>query len=376
MNQNQLLFELIRIAIGTQTELSGVPTVGDWKRVYSLAEKQSILGVCFVGVQRLQTSDIYDDTTEEERTAYWKMPETLYLRWMSNAGMIQGKNGIVDRRCAEIQKIVGDAEFRSFVMKGQGNAYLYGDLGEFRQSGDIDIYLEGGFEKIAGFVKKTVPSFQYDGKEIQYPCFSDVKVELHHKPIFLFDRRRDKILQEFFGEEMDECLGNAVLLAGMPVRVSTPLFNAVHQMVHVWLHFLAQGVGLRQLMDYYFVLKSMPEDVAEKAKVVETVDRIGLTAFARAVMWVMGEVFDMEDRYMLWTPSAEDGKVLLDGVMEKGNFGKRSDDPLMSHPAWQRFFIKIGRAWRYRRFGRWAWIQIPVYSVRINVWKVWKRVVG
>lgn len=50
---NQLFFELIRIAIGTQERMTRPPTADEWGELYNMAKKQSLVGICFAGVQKL-----------------------------------------------------------------------------------------------------------------------------------------------------------------------------------------------------------------------------------------------------------------------------------------------------------------------------------
>ena len=45
----------------------------EWKRLYDMAKKQSLVGVCFAGVQRL---------VDSEKEDYCGKPEMLYLTWM------------------------------------------------------------------------------------------------------------------------------------------------------------------------------------------------------------------------------------------------------------------------------------------------------
>ena len=49
----QLFFDLIRVAIGNQVCLSHSPTTDEWAKLYDMVKKQSLVGICFAGVQKL-----------------------------------------------------------------------------------------------------------------------------------------------------------------------------------------------------------------------------------------------------------------------------------------------------------------------------------
>ena len=48
-----LFFELIQVALVQREVLSHTPSEEEWRQLFSLAEKQAVLGVCFYGVERL-----------------------------------------------------------------------------------------------------------------------------------------------------------------------------------------------------------------------------------------------------------------------------------------------------------------------------------
>lgn len=50
---NKLFYELIRVAIGTQATLSRLPSETEWEELFEMAEKQSLIGVCFDGIHVL-----------------------------------------------------------------------------------------------------------------------------------------------------------------------------------------------------------------------------------------------------------------------------------------------------------------------------------
>ena len=66
MSIEQLFFELLRVSIGVSGCLSKTPTNEEWKALYDMAKKQSLVGVCFAGVQMLVNQ-------------HQEQPEMLYL---------------------------------------------------------------------------------------------------------------------------------------------------------------------------------------------------------------------------------------------------------------------------------------------------------
>ncbi len=64
----QTFFELLQVAIGRIVCLSHSPSAEEWKDLYEIAKKQSLVGVCFAGVQKL----VEQQTPEE----------MLYLTWI------------------------------------------------------------------------------------------------------------------------------------------------------------------------------------------------------------------------------------------------------------------------------------------------------
>ena len=151
---NSLFYQLIRVAIGTQDSLSRLPSQKEWKALYDMAKKQSLVGVCFAALQRLG-ADADDPSTcsgQEDTFARIGMSEMQYLTWMGITAQIQRKNETVNQQCAELQAKLSADGLCSCILKGQGIASLYKcggsnglssssgyDLIGLRQSGDIDI---------------------------------------------------------------------------------------------------------------------------------------------------------------------------------------------------------------------------------------------
>ena len=97
-------------------------------------------------------------------------------------------------------------------------------------------------------------------------------------------------------------------------------FNRVYILVHIYRHLFHEGIGLRQLLDYYFVL-SQGFTGEERAETMRTLRSLRMQRFAAAVMWVLQRVYGMDDRYLLTAPNEREGRFLLNEIMLAGNFG-------------------------------------------------------
>lgn len=323
---DNLFFELLHVAVGNCTCLSHTPSAKEWKGLYALAYDHALLGVCF---NSLNILDKQEQLSE--------MPQQLKMHWLGMAMQIQKRNLLMNQRCVELQRFLEQSSFRTYIMKGQGNAALYNNvqnsengcenkefnLSSLRQPGDIDIYLEDGYDRVMQYVNRTFPTKEVNELEIHYHCFKDTEVEIHYQP-FVMDGPKNKVLQQFFAEESEACLKNRITLDNSgDICVPTITFNLVHQLVHIHHHLFYEGIGLRQLMDYYFLLLKASDssvDSIERSKKV--IHQLGLDRFAAALMYVLQIVFGLERDKMLWCPLEKDGIFLLNEIMRSGNFGQ------------------------------------------------------
>ena len=367
----ELFFELIQVAIGQLIRLSRTPSEKEWKELYEMAKKQSLVGVCFAGVQRLVNSETED---------YCGMHEMTYLTWMGMTAKIQQRNEVVNQQCVEVQQKLLEKGFRSCIFKGQANASLYRvkeeglqvkDIGTLRQSGDIDIWIEGGRDHVIELVQSIAPTKEIRETHAQLVIYQDTEIEAHYRPGLIRDAFRNKKLQAFFTNCEEECFTNKVSLPCGEIIAPTQRFNAVHQMLHIYHHLFDGGIGLRQVMDYYFVLCNLPR--TEHYGVMETLKSLGVKRFTAALMCVLHEVFGLEESMMLCKPNEKDGAFLLDEIMQAGNFGHHDERnkkfDMGSYT--QNFFGIIGKNLTYMRFAPWDWLMSPLWRIYHFAWRKW-----
>lgn len=317
-----LFYELIRVSIGNQDYLSRRPSNSEWKALYNMAKKQSLVGVCFAALQRLGA----DADEGFERIG---MSDSLYFDWMSMAATIQKRNEIVNRQCAELQTKLKADELRSCILKGQSVAQLYAEhLHGLRQSGDIDIWIEGDRDKALNYFKKLGAKVSFTSiKHAQVEVYEDTDVEVHSRPSWFYspihDRRWMKWVKKVKNEQFNYDVNGII--------APTIEFNLVFLLIHIYRHLFEEGIGLRQIMDYFFVLTtrknyntltSSAKHLSNNEELSKILSSLGLMKFAGSLMFVMSEVFGLDKQLMICPPNEKDGRLLLEDIMIGGNFGK------------------------------------------------------
>lgn len=374
MNEiNTLFFELLRVAINTQEKLSRLPSESEWCKLYKMAEKQSLIGICFSALQRLGAN-------ADDGFVKIGMSEITYFTWLGMAAQIQQRNEQVNRQCVELQERLLADGFRNYIMKGQSNAALYGGLSMLRQPGDIDVYLEGGFEKVLAYAKSVGETKGVNELEMHVKVFEDTEVEFHYRPFIMRNPFKNKQLQKFFKSQKERCFANRLSLPnGGEICAPTMEFNLVHQMVHIYHHLFTEGIGLRQLLDYYFILRNAHANGYTTTKSAQSqsieeasnmVSNLGLVRFASAMMWVLHEVFGLDVIEIPWTPNQRNGELLLNEIMLSGNFGKTDKRQKgLYNSKWNSFWTVNSKAWRLSRFDRSMWFWGPLWRIYHFVWR-------
>ena len=363
----QLFFELLRVAIKVQNTLSRIPSAEEWDKLYRMSKKQSLVGISFAGIQRV---------VEYEKIYHCGMPELLYFTWMGMAAKIQQRNEVVNRQCVELQEKLSADGFRSYIMKGQAVGSLYGQIGLLRQSGDIDVFLEGGLNKVLAYARTYGGVAKVNELEMSVSIFPDTEVEFHYRPFIMRNPFKNRRLLKYFESQEKKQFSNYLILdkeKELSICAPTVEFNLVHQLVHTYHHFITEGVGLRQLMDYYFVVQaSNAEDIRECKKIVEN---LGLNRFASALMWVIKTVFVGHDNdiFFPWRPNEKDGRLLLEEILLSGNFGHADERAKnIQTSKWKAFWYVNGKTFRFWRFDHWAWFWSPLWRCYYFAWRIMK----
>ena len=347
-----LFYELIRIALEQKGSLSKDPFNYEWKTMFEQSQKQAVAGIAFLALERLAQGG-------------QKPPLPLLYEWIGISERIKAQNRLLNKRCIEITKIFEKAGFRSCILKGQGNALMYPDP-LLRTSGDIDIWVEGNRKEIRDFVTSRCPHAQDGDMHIEFPVFRDVTIEVHYKPSYSSIPKFERRLQAWFKSQADEQFTNGVSLTGVAEKeicVPTMMFNAIQQMSHIMGHFFVEGIGLRQFVDYYYVLNH--SDVrGRKEEIREGFRWLGLEKFASGVMWIEKEILGIDEQCLIVEPNKRLGRLILNEMMEGGSFGHYDQRYLLRNKG----YLARGLVDSYRL------LKLAYYFPHNALWKIVRKV--
>jgi hypothetical protein len=409
----KLFFEFLQIAIGNRKSLSVSVTDADWHRLFEFSKRQALIGVGFTAVEKLHAMGVV-------------CPAALRMQWMALALQIEKRNALLNEQCRQLTDRYKHDGFSTCILKGQGNLLNYPDhLRKRRQCGDIDVWatpisdeglrIKDNGIAIAGQTgKEEVEYVEYHGRKavreyvkmlhrlevnkekpviryhhIEAPKIDGTEVEVHFRPCYAHSPLRNWRMQRWFIDHADVCMKNKT---HMGFAVPTASVNVVYQMCHLFSHYFDEGLGLRQLMDYYYVLRVWHNDVMEckdlqsqgmwseglgtpvmsKEEVMAVLRSFGMKKFAASVMYVLQEVFAMPSLYYICEPNEKEGKKLLAEIMQGGNFGQYDtrdaaliNGGMMKHGLW-----KLKRVLRLVRSYPEEALWEPVFRVYHLFWRI------
>ena len=239
--QLQIFFDFLRFCIGSAKEIPGSLKEVDWKELYAIAKKQCLVGVLFDGIKKLPAEHV-------------GMEKELLLQWMAESQMLEKANARLNNAVIQVSEWFRKKGFRTCILKGQGNALMYPNPYS-RTPGDIDIWVEGGDKRVISFVRSISPHEKACYHHIEFPSYKGIDIEVHYRPSFLQCFWHNRKLQEYYERVKEEQFSHRVMLGEQgEIAIPTAEFNLIFQLTHIYAHLMNEGIGLRQLLDYYFVV--------------------------------------------------------------------------------------------------------------------------
>ena len=249
------IFVILQYCLGYKRDLSNVVACMDWQNLYTFASKQAILGFCFDGIKRLGKE--YPEELKQN-----PIGRELLMTWMGKAQQIHRQNMKVNAVAGKLFSMLREDGLRCCILKGQGNALKYPNAYS-RNPGDIDVWVNASREQITEYAEKHFKL----GDDIRYhhieTSVDGVPVELHFFPCTMNNPIYNARLQKWFKRNADLQCSNVVSLPdGIgEIAIPTAAFNVIYQLTHLYHHFFDEGIGMRQIIDYFLVVNDFSKNV-------------------------------------------------------------------------------------------------------------------
>ena len=340
----KIYYKFIQFALGTyegKEFLDGSALNGfDWQRFYAFAKKQTLVGIIMEGISRLPKAVA--------------PKQGLLMNWFMMSQNISRQNMMLNAATAEIYNKVKATGYDCCILKGQANAAMYANPAA-RTPGDVDMWVNASREEIRQLAQTLAKeNGQIDEESYNHIALTtnDISVELHYTPGFMANFTYNRRLQQWFRESIYTQCRNMIALPNEAGEVAAPTaaFNAVYQLYHLYHHYFYEGVGLRQVVDYYYVMwnvecgmwseecgvkNSSLDNSSSQAKprttqhstfnIQHSLTRLGLWHFAGAMMYVLHEVLGLPEEKMIAPMDKKRGEMLLNDILCGGNFGHHDE---------------------------------------------------
>ena len=255
MNDITAFFAFLKYCLGYKENMSRVIAGMNWHELYSFASKQALLGLCFEGIERL--GEEYPEELKQN-----PIGREVLMTWMGKAQQIRRQNRKVNLVASKLFSMLREDGMRCCVLKGQGNALMYPNPYS-RTPGDIDVWIDASRERIMEYAQKK---FELeDDIRLQHleTSLDGVPVELHFFPCSMNNPVYHARLQKWFRRNADLQCSHIV---GLPdgagdIAIPTTAFNVIYQLTHLYHHFFDEGIGMRQIIDYFLVVNDFSKNV-------------------------------------------------------------------------------------------------------------------
>lgn len=322
--------------------------------------KQTVAGIVYAGIERLTTAE--------------RPYKALLLKWFATTEQIKKQNRRINHDAVALTALLEKDGWDNVILKGQGVAMLYPEP-LLRVSGDIDVLVKGKRAEIISYLKKRCGGpLTINVQEAVCPFFEHSVVEIHFTPALLCFPVANRRLQRFTRQQT-EMFTQSVELPEHAGRIHVPprVFNAVYLLTHIYRHLFGEGIGLRQVVDYYFFLKSQNLTGNEREEVVRILGKLRMSRFARGMMHIMHDRLGLTEDRLLLESDKREGEFLLQEIMRGGNFCRYDNYTIPRNESRPRRLLRIALANKHllSRYPQEV-IFNPIFSVWQYLWR-WRK---
>lgn len=293
----ETFLSLVRLGINHQSIIKSGDF--DWAALEDLAARQGLSAIVVDGVEKLPDN--------------MRPPKQTLLQWIGEA--LQGyeyRYELYRRTIAEMASFFREHQVNMMILKGYDRS-LDWPKPEHRPCGDIDIW-QFGKQKEADEILKKEKGIEVDTSEHHHTVYywRDFMVENHYDMLITSAVKTNNQLEPILKElAMDDTRFTEV--CGERVYLPSADFNALFLLRHMLMHFVAEGMTFRQILDWAFFWEKHGKDV-DKTWYNEVLEKYNMSSFFNIVNAICVEDLEFEPNIfpsVQFHPSIK-GRVLKD----------------------------------------------------------------
>ena len=334
----------------------------DWIDLLNFAAREGVIGVYWRGIELLFQSAIpINKPTDDE-----------VMEWWGEVNDIRKRNEDLFKKTAFVSDTFRKEGFENCILKGQGNALMYPDP-YLRTPGDIDIWLKGSPKEISVYINQYFPNQKFGKLHIEFPILKSPIVEVHYTPRIFDNPFTNKHLQIYFRDNRDCQMNNYVLLPnGSKIPIPTPEFNIIYHLSHIMQHIIFGGITLKQIIDYFYVLKEYKykkdnnQNILQEEEIINIIKKTGMLRFSKIMMYIMDKGLGLKANYLYASQDNKGGMVILSSIIDE-------EDNNLKHPHNMMNLSKYKTVNERQRLKAIRAIQLFPYFPGETLWGLWGR---
>ena len=314
-----LFLQLIRIACGNAVKFTSPVSAEEWEDLMNKTEKHGITGVAFDGVEKLPKEHM--------------PPLSIIMKWTAYVDCKERRSVRLNRVSVNMSAMFERDGKNACIIKGASVGCLYPNPHR-RDVGDVDVWMAGGYDNVSEYVRKKFAKVKGAGGGHHLSVVMDgVSVEVHFMPAELYNFWHNRYLKVYYKEIEAKPWRSRIRLETGDFIVPEIQVSLVIVIVHLFHHWAFEGIGMKQVLDCYWVLKRVGKAGAEDSKGMDCgcrkradeirndtmalFERIGIDKFVAALMYVLCQI-GMDEDDLLCVPNVKYGQRLLDDIFVTG----------------------------------------------------------
>ena len=247
-DSHKVFLALVRLGIGHCSEK--MPYTIDWNAVREIADEHGLTAIVLDGIEKVKNNKANLDNNQE-----------FLLEWIGEvmqnyeARYQQYKTAIAD-----LAGFYNSHGYKMMVLKGYACS-LNWPKPEHRPCGDIDIWQFGDYKNADDLLKKEKGITVWEDQHHHTIFYwQDFTVENHYDFVNVHAHQSSKELEKVF-KELGKDESHSISIKGEKFFLPSPNLHALFLLRHAASHFAAEGITLRNVLDWAFFMEKHFDEV-------------------------------------------------------------------------------------------------------------------